>query len=86
MLVVDLLGHRCLAGRSLDQLGVQQLVFALVMDVQHRDAEIDVVRQERDPRWSRRRGRAYWPHAFLVCGAERGVDDRHVAHVDWLCR
>jgi hypothetical protein len=33
----------------LAQLRIEQIVFALVMDVQHHDAEIDVIGQERDP-------------------------------------
>ena len=51
VLVLDLLRHRGLLGRTLDELWVQQLVFALVMDVQRRDAEIDVIGQEPNPRW-----------------------------------
>jgi hypothetical protein len=49
MLVVDLLGHRGLRRDALDQLGIEQFVFSLVMDVQRRDGEIDVIGQERDP-------------------------------------
>jgi hypothetical protein len=49
--LIDLLGHRGLLGHTLDELRVQQRVFTLVMDVQRRDAEIDVIGQERDPSW-----------------------------------
>ena len=49
VLVLDLLGHRGLVGHPLDQLRVEHFVFALVMVVQRRDAEIDVIGQERDP-------------------------------------
>ena len=49
MLVLDLLGHRGLLGHSLDELGVQQLVFVLVMAVQPSEDEIDVIGQERNP-------------------------------------
>jgi hypothetical protein len=49
VLVFDLLGHRGLLGHPLDQHGVEQLVFALVMVVQRRDGEINVIGQERDP-------------------------------------
>jgi hypothetical protein len=51
VLVLDLFRHRGLLGHPLDELRVEQLVFALVMDVQRRDGEIDVVGQECDPLW-----------------------------------
>jgi hypothetical protein len=47
--VLDLLGHRGLPGRPLDEFGVQQLVFVLVMAVQPPEDEIDVIGQERNP-------------------------------------
>jgi hypothetical protein len=49
VLVLDLFCHGCLLGHTLDELRVEQLVFALVMDVQCRDAEIDVIGQEPNP-------------------------------------
>jgi hypothetical protein len=51
VLVLDFFRHRRLLGHTLDELRVQQLVFALVMDVQRRDAEIDVIGQEPNPPW-----------------------------------
>jgi hypothetical protein len=47
--MLDLLCHRGLIRDTLDQLRVEQLVFALVMMAQRRDAEVDVIGQERDP-------------------------------------
>lgn len=49
VLVLDLLGHWRLLGHPLDQVGVEQLVFALVMVVQRGDTEVNVISQERDP-------------------------------------
>jgi hypothetical protein len=49
VLVLDLFCHGCLLGHTLDEPRVEQLVFALVMDVQCRDAEIDVIGQEPNP-------------------------------------
>ena len=49
MLVLDLFCLQRLLGHTLDELGVEQLIFALVMDVQCGDGEIDVVGQERNP-------------------------------------
>ncbi len=47
--MLDFFRHRRLLGHTLDELRVQQLVFALVMDVQRRDGEIDVIGQEPNP-------------------------------------
>jgi hypothetical protein len=49
--VLDLFCHGRLLGHTLDELRVEQLVFALVMDVQCCDAEIDVIGQECNPPW-----------------------------------
>jgi hypothetical protein len=51
VLLLDLFCHRGLLGNPLDELGVEQLVFALVMDVQRRNSEIDVIGQEPNPLW-----------------------------------
>jgi hypothetical protein len=51
VLALDLLGHQCLLGDTLDQLGEEQLVFALVMVVQRREDQIDVIGQECDALW-----------------------------------
>jgi hypothetical protein len=48
--VLDLLGHRRLLRRALDELGKEQRVFVLVMGVQAAHDQIDVISQERDPR------------------------------------
>ena len=49
------LARRCAARSPACRPGVsaaqRQLVFPLVMDVQHREGEIDMVGQERDPPW-----------------------------------
>jgi hypothetical protein len=49
VLVLDLFCLQRLLGHTLDELGVEQLIFALMMDMQCRDGEIDVVGQERNP-------------------------------------
>jgi hypothetical protein len=82
--MLDLLRHRGLLGRPLDELGVQQVVFVLVMTVQPAEDEIDVIGQERDPSRRGRRAGAYQPRGFVVRLTEQAVDDRHVAHFDRL--
>jgi hypothetical protein len=84
VLVLDLRGHRGLLGHLLDQLGVQQLVFALVMVVQRREREIDVIGQKRDPVRRRCRSLAHELRRLLIHATEGAVDDRHVPHVDRL--
>ena len=49
VLVLDLFCHRGLLRHTLDELGVEQLIFVLVMGVQAAKDEIDVIGQEGDP-------------------------------------
>ena len=81
-----ILGHRGLIRDPLDELRIEQLVFALVMDVQCRNCEIDVIGQERGSIRRRRPCGAHQPRGFVVRLAERAVDDGHVTHVDRLRR